>query len=89
LVLLVPWLGYIGAAWATLGAYSVAALTMVLMSCRLYPVPYPWTAAAGSWGIAVGMLMLGMQAEAWGRVLWSLVALLFIGSWWRLRGASV
>ncbi len=39
---LIPSLGILGAAWATLGAYFVAALVLYLVNRRIYPVPYEW-----------------------------------------------
>ncbi|MDW8271842.1 MAG: lipopolysaccharide biosynthesis protein [Bacteroidota bacterium] len=39
---LIPFLGYIGAAWATFGAYVVGAIATVVICQRIYPVRYGW-----------------------------------------------
>ena len=53
---LIPPYGMIGAAIATVAAYSTMAVGMAWWSQRLYPVPYQWrrvaTAAAGAVGLA-------------------------------------
>ncbi len=89
LLLLVPWLGYRGAAWATLGAYTVAALAMLLFAQRLYPVPYPWGRVGGVWGIAGIVAILGMGSPIIGRLLWSVVAVGLLWGWWRIWRGSV
>jgi O-antigen/teichoic acid export membrane protein len=84
-LVLVPWLGYVGAAWATLGAYGIAAAVMVRMSRVLYPIPYPWRAVALFWGTAVAVALLGNGAVL-ERVAWSVggvLALVFV--WWQAR----
>ncbi|MDW7997541.1 MAG: polysaccharide biosynthesis C-terminal domain-containing protein, partial [Bacteroidota bacterium] len=42
---LIPFLGYIGAAWATFGAYVVGAIVTVVVCQRIYPVRYAWAEA--------------------------------------------
>lgn len=89
-LLLVPPLGYPGAAWATLGAYAVAAALMVRMSRQLYPVSYPWGFVAGCWGIALGGAILGGQGgEVFGGLLGSLGVGIGMGMWWWLWRHSV
>lgn len=40
--LLIPYIGYWGAAWATLGAYFIGALAMYRSSQAVFSVEYPW-----------------------------------------------
>lgn len=40
-LLLIPWLGYMGAAWATLACYASMLIACYLLGQRYYPVPYP------------------------------------------------
>ncbi|MBL7998785.1 MAG: oligosaccharide flippase family protein [Candidatus Kapabacteria bacterium] len=41
-IILIPAIGYMGAAYATLGAYMVSAVVMYLYSQREYPIAYEW-----------------------------------------------
>ncbi len=86
IVLLVPVLGYSGAAWATLGAYGVAAGIMVKVGHQLYPVPYPWARVAVFWVLAVGTgLLVGLQASVGERVVGTLAAAVLLWGWWWLQ----
>jgi O-antigen/teichoic acid export membrane protein len=40
--MLIPIIGYWGAAWATLGAYFVSALVLYIYTRRVYPIQYEW-----------------------------------------------
>ncbi len=55
-LLLIPTYGMMGAAIATVAAYSTMAIAMAWWSQRIYPVPYQWrrvvTASAGAVGLA-------------------------------------
>ncbi len=84
LVGLVPRWGYMGAAWATVGAYAVAAGAMVWMGRRLYPIPYPWGRVAGVWGGALVVAALGYGADPLGRVAWTLLMVGLLWGAWRL-----
>ncbi|KXB97101.1 MAG: hypothetical protein AA908_08615 [Chlorobi bacterium NICIL-2] len=55
---LIPVLGYIGAAWATAGAYTIGTLVTALVAQRVLPIAYPWAALATAVGtvIALGAL---------------------------------
>ena len=45
-ILLIPYIGYYGAAWATFGAYIVSAAVMYYYSQRVLPVRYEWNSIA-------------------------------------------
>lgn len=53
-LLLIPKLGYIGAAWATFGAYAAGAVVTAIVSRRILPVPYSWM-RVGSAAVICGM----------------------------------
>lgn len=40
-IALIPLVGYIGAAWATVGAYGAGAIVTAVVAQRVLPVPYP------------------------------------------------
>jgi O-antigen/teichoic acid export membrane protein len=40
--ILIPFMGFRGAAWATLGAYAVSALLLYYYVRKIYPVSYEW-----------------------------------------------
>lgn len=59
-LVLIPWLGMRGAAWATVLSYGVMALLGVLLSQRVHPLPLEWgrlarigTAAAFTYAVAL------------------------------------
>lgn len=65
---LIPFMGYSGAAWATLGAYAVSAAVMYVYSQRVYPIAYEWKRIgmilAAAMGIYVfALLTTGIAAE--------------------------
>jgi O-antigen/teichoic acid export membrane protein len=40
--LLIPYFGYVGAAWATFIAYFISALILYFLSRKIYPINYEW-----------------------------------------------
>ncbi len=56
---LIPFYGIMGAAIATLVAYSVMFVGMAWWSQRVYPVPYQWRRVAIAAGAAAGLVVLG------------------------------
>lgn len=40
--MLIPVIGFWGAAWATLGAYFTSALLLYILARKIYPLPYEW-----------------------------------------------
>jgi O-antigen/teichoic acid export membrane protein len=51
--LLIPIMGYMGSAWATLACYFSMALACYLIGHKYYPIPYPVGAILGYLGVAV------------------------------------
>jgi O-antigen/teichoic acid export membrane protein len=43
-LVLIPQLGYVGAAWATVGAYAIGAVATTRAAVRVLPIRYPWRA---------------------------------------------
>lgn len=41
-VILIPRLGILGAAWATVAGYTLMAILGGILSARLYPIPFEW-----------------------------------------------
>ncbi len=61
---LIPSYGQIGAAIATLAAYTLMFAGMTWNAHRLFPVPYQWRRIATLVGIAVGLTVLGKLIHA-------------------------
>jgi O-antigen/teichoic acid export membrane protein len=40
--ILIPFMGFWGAAWATLGAYAISALILYYYIRKIYPIKYEW-----------------------------------------------
>jgi O-antigen/teichoic acid export membrane protein len=65
---LIPWLGFMGAAVATLLSYGALAVSTTLVSQRYYPVPWQWgrmTAAFGLSGSLAAAALLGPDHLGW------------------------
>ena len=58
-LLLIPTYGMMGAAIATVAAYSTMAIAMAWWSQRIYPVPYQWRRVATATLGAVGLAAIG------------------------------
>jgi O-antigen/teichoic acid export membrane protein len=58
-LLLIPPYGMMGAAIATVAAYSTMAIAMAWWSQRIYPVPYQWRRVATATAAAVGLAAIG------------------------------
>ena len=71
---LIPRLGYMGCAWATLACYAAMALTCVALGQRYFPIPYPVGRIGAYVALAVGLVVLGLWwapgAGWWARHLW-------------------
>lgn len=80
---LIPVLGFLGSAIATLCCYFVMALTCYLWGQKFYPIPYPLRAISGYLLVAAGLSWLTFSVQ-WESVWWDqlfriTVILLFIG----------
>jgi len=58
-IILIPRLGYMGCAWATLACYFSMAAACYLLGQKYYPVPYPVTTILAYLGLAVALVFLG------------------------------
>lgn len=56
-VVLIPWFGIMGAAWATVGAYAFFAAATYLYARRLYPISLAWARLVILGGLAVGLVL--------------------------------
>jgi O-antigen/teichoic acid export membrane protein len=54
-IALVPWLGIVGAAWATLIAYPLLFVLSVIFGQRAYYIPYDWRRMAVALGAALAL----------------------------------
>jgi O-antigen/teichoic acid export membrane protein len=67
-LLLIPWVGYIGAAAATVVSYGALAISTTLVSQRYYPVPWHWWRMGAAMGLAGSLAaasLLGPDHVAW------------------------
>lgn len=55
--LLIPKIGYEGAAWATLACYAFMTILSLIAGRRYYPIPYPWK-RIGIYSLTAGLLYL-------------------------------
>ena len=60
---LIPPLGMLGAAWAHLVAYALMIVLTLIVSQRVYPIPYDWGRIAKASAVAVA-LALGRELVA-------------------------
>ena len=63
-LLLIPPYSFIGAAWATAGAFSFLALLVALVGQRLYPVPWSWRRIGLAVGAAAGLAVASLVVDA-------------------------
>lgn len=59
-LLLIPVLGFMGSALATLACYFSMALASYLLGNRFYPIPYPVGALSGYLALAIGLVALAL-----------------------------
>ena len=62
-VLLIPVLGYMGCAWATLACYFSMAATCYFFGQKYYPIPYPVGAILGYLALAVGLVLVAFYVR--------------------------
>ena len=75
---LIPILGYMGSAWATLACYSAMCLASYLLSKRHYPIPYHWNSILGYLILSMGLFGLWQYWHDEYFVMSSLYCLLYI-----------
>jgi O-antigen/teichoic acid export membrane protein len=63
-LLLIPRYGMMGAAIATVAAYSTMFVGMVWWSQRIYPVPYQWRRVATAAGAGLALVAIGKLTDA-------------------------
>ena len=63
-LILIPRYGMMGAAIATLAAYTAMAFAMAWWSQRIYPVPYQWRRVLTAAGVGVALATLGKLLDA-------------------------
>ncbi|HSD48871.1 MAG TPA: oligosaccharide flippase family protein, partial [Actinomycetota bacterium] len=61
---LIPTYGMMGAAIATVAAYTTMAVGMAWWSQRIYPVPYQWRRVATAAAAAVALAVIGKELDA-------------------------
>ena len=78
--LLIPSMGMMGAAWATLAAYALLAGLLYFLTRKFYPVTYQWGRMALALAVAVALYLGCMRLEvlvggSWGRIALELAAI--------------
>lgn len=78
-ILLVPRIGYIGAAWAALATYAFMCFATWFTSLKYYPVPYPFARMAFYPAVSFGLWALSLWLEPMLSLvaIWSVRVLLF------------
>ena len=68
-VLLIPVLGYMGCAWATLACYFSMAVACYILGQKYYPIPYPVGAIVGYLGLAILLALFALYTPITGFIL--------------------
>jgi O-antigen/teichoic acid export membrane protein len=68
---LVPPYSFIGAAWATTGAFASLAALVLAVSTRIYPVPWDWPRLALAVVATAGLCLASLAVDAWLPLGWS------------------
>ncbi len=63
-LLLIPLFSYVGAAWATLGAYALSAVVMFIYSQRVYTIQYEWRRLAILWTTTIAVYAMSLWVHA-------------------------
>ena len=77
-LLLIPYLGFIGSAWATLCCYFLMLVCSYFLGKKYYPIPYPLGRIALYFGLMLGLYFLSLNT-LWGMGVHSLYLLFYIG----------
>lgn len=67
-LLLIPYLGYMGSAWATLACYFSMAATCYFFGQKYYPIPYPVGSIFFYLATAIGLYWLSQQVSLAGDI---------------------
>ena len=59
-IILIPRMGYMGCAWATLACYSSMAIASFLFGQKYYPIPYPVASILAYLSLAIILVLLAM-----------------------------
>jgi O-antigen/teichoic acid export membrane protein len=62
-ILLIPYLGYMGSAWATLACYFSMAVACYLIGQKYYPIPYPVGSILFYLATAIGLYFLSQRVS--------------------------
>jgi O-antigen/teichoic acid export membrane protein len=62
---LIPPFSFVGAAWATAAATTALALLVLVVSNRIYPVPWDWPRIALVTATTVGLCLASLAVDAW------------------------
>ena len=76
-LVLIPTLGFVGSAWATLCCYALMAVCSFFLGKKYYPIPYPLGRIALYFGLMLGIYFLSSQ-WSFGMAINSLYLILFI-----------
>jgi O-antigen/teichoic acid export membrane protein len=63
-LLLIPWLGILGAALATLAAYATSTVLLFVVAQRGYPIPYRLTVVAAALAAGVALMLVALLLDA-------------------------
>jgi O-antigen/teichoic acid export membrane protein len=78
-VWLIPVIGYMGSAWATLASYTFMVIISYFLGKRFYPIPYDLKRIGLYLGLAIGLYFLGLLIQPESGVLRYAVAVILIG----------
>jgi O-antigen/teichoic acid export membrane protein len=63
--LLIPPYSFVGAAWATVAAFTSLGLLVLAVSNHLYPVPWDWRRIGLAVSLAAGTALLSLGIDSW------------------------
>ncbi|MEZ5100638.1 MAG: oligosaccharide flippase family protein [Thermoleophilia bacterium] len=87
---LVPPFSFVGAAWATVGGFAALSGLVLLVSNRIYPVPWHWRRILTVLGTTFGLALASLAVDAWVDLAWSIplriaITLAFPLGLWAMR----
>jgi O-antigen/teichoic acid export membrane protein len=75
--ILIPFIGYWGAAWTTLGSYFISAVVLYIYSRKIYPIEYEWFRLIKIFLLTCGIYALAMVLTADMPIIYSFIARVF------------